>query len=58
MHHPASVLQPNVKETPYFSFKQRDIVASHLNKTRNIMGNDDSEVFDLKLNNTFITLYN
>lgn len=45
-HHPATKLQPNMKETPYFSFRQADIVASHLNKTKKI-ADDDNEVIHL-----------
>ena len=46
-HHPATKLQLNMKETPYFSFRQADIVASHVNKTKNIVGDNDNEVIHL-----------
>ena len=42
--HPATKLQPSMKETPYFSFKQADIVASHLNKDKKIAGDDDKVI--------------
>ena len=46
----ATSLHPDMKEVPYFSFRQADIITSHLNKTRsnsNYDDNDDNEVIVL-----------
>ena len=50
LNHPATKLQPNMKETPYFSFRQADIIASLLKKTKSAIEADDNEVCVLKLN--------
>ena len=50
LNHPAIRLQPNMKETPYFSFRQADIVASHRKKAKSAIDHNDDEVRGLKLN--------
>ena len=39
-----------MKETPYFSFRQADIVASHRKKAKSAIEHNDDEVRGLKLN--------
>ena len=55
LNHPVTKLQPNMKGTPYFSFRRADIIASHLKKTKSAIEADDNEVCVLKLN-VFIQL--
>lgn len=55
LHHPVTKLQSNMKETPYFSFRQADIVASHLKKTKNIIEDNNEILSKSVITNDFET---